>query len=53
MSKSKNVKGDAIREPITEETKIEPEKIVREPVEVETKIEAKIVAPKISGGPCI
>lgn len=53
MSKTKTVKGDAIREPITEETKVEVEKIVREPVKVETKIEAKTVAPKIYGGPCV
>lgn len=54
MSKSKNVKEDVVRKPITEETKVEPEKAVREPIEVETKIDAP--APevkKLSGGPCI
>lgn len=52
MSKNKNVKEDAVREPITEETKVEPEKVVREPIKVETKIEAKPAA-KMTGGPCI
>lgn len=52
MSKSKNVKEDVVREPITEETKAEPEKAVREPIEVETKIEAKPAA-KMTGGPCV
>lgn len=52
MSKSKNVKEDAVREPITEKTKVEPEKVVREPIKVETKIEAKPAA-KMTGGPCI
>lgn len=52
MSKSKNVKEDVVREPITEETKVEPEKTVHEPIEVETKIEAKPAA-KMTGGPCV
>lgn len=53
MSKSKNVKEDVVREPITEETKVEPETIVREPIKVETKIEAPKPAAKMTGGPCV
>ena len=53
MSKSKNIKEDVVREPITEETKVEPETVVREPVKVETKIEAPKPAAKMTGGPCV
>ena len=50
---SKKVKEDAVREPITEETKVESEKVVREPIKVETKIDAPKPAVKMTGGPCI
>lgn len=53
MSKSKNVKEDVVREPITEETKVESEEVIREPIKVETKIDAPKPAAKMTGGPCV